>query len=46
MLLNNEDLAGAKEIQAFLEKSFQGSYNYEFLSRKFAINKFKNETGL
>jgi AraC-like DNA-binding protein len=41
MQLNNEDLAKAQEIKAFLEKNYQNRLDYEFLAQKFHLNEFK-----
>ena len=41
MLLKKEDLEKARQIAAFLETNYQESYGYDFLCKKFTINKFK-----
>lgn len=35
------DLDKAREIKAFLEKNYRKNYNYDFLEKKFGLNKFK-----
>lgn len=41
MLLKNEDLEKAMQIKAFLEKNYCENHGYEYLSKKFTINKCK-----
>lgn len=41
MQLKNDDLVKAREVKAFLEKNYQEHYDYTYLTKKFAINKFK-----
>jgi len=41
MQLKHEDIEKALLIKAFLEKHYQESYDYAFLTKKFAMNKFK-----
>lgn len=41
MQIKNEDIEKALLIKAFLEKHYQESYDYAFLTKKFAMNKFK-----
>jgi YesN/AraC family two-component response regulator len=41
MHLKKEDLAKANEIKIFLEKNYCESFDYDFLSKKYAINKLK-----
>jgi AraC-like DNA-binding protein len=41
MPLKNDDLDKAREVKIFLEKNYQEHYDYTFLTKKFAINKFK-----
>ena len=41
MQLNKEDLEKAKEIQEFLEANYQQRYGYQYLVKKFAVNRNK-----
>jgi len=41
MQLKRDDLEKAREVKAFLEKNYQEHYDYTYLTRKFAINRFK-----
>lgn len=41
MQLKNGDLTRAREVKSFLEKNYQEHYDYNYLAKKFGINKFK-----
>lgn len=41
MQLKELDLQTAREIMTFLEKNYRNHYDYDFLSKKFGINKRK-----
>ena len=41
MQLKKEDLEKAKQIQEFLENNYQHRFDYQYLAKKFAVNKNK-----
>ena len=41
MQLKKDDLEKAREVKTFLEKNYQEHYDYDYLIKKFAINRFK-----
>jgi transcriptional regulator GlxA family with amidase domain len=41
MQLKKEDLEKAKQIQKFLEENYQQRFGYQYLVKKFAVNKNK-----
>jgi AraC-like DNA-binding protein len=41
MQLKEQDLQIAREIKAFLQKNYRDHYDYDFLSKKYLINKCK-----
>jgi transcriptional regulator GlxA family with amidase domain len=41
MHLKKEDLEKAKQIQHFLEENYQQRFDYQYLAKKFAMNKNK-----
>lgn len=41
MRLKKQDLKTAMEIKTFLEENYREAYDYDYLSNKFGMNKFK-----